>query len=171
MSHKYVSDSKRMTKPLPPGARVECRDAQWVVRNCRYADELGSYVVEVEGTEGLVENLAASFLDVIDVIKVIDPLDVKFVADDSSQFSETKLQLDLWMRKAVPTGKGLAIGHRAAINEEKFQHVAACKVLDETKHLRSRILLADAVGLGKTIQVGISPSTPICQALLHKSVV
>ncbi len=69
MLYKYVSDSKRMMKPLPPGARVECRDAQWVVRNCRYANELGSYVVEVEGTEGLVENLAASFLDVIDVIK------------------------------------------------------------------------------------------------------
>ena len=120
-----------------------------MVHSCVYAKELQSFLVEVEGMEGLVEGLQASFLDVIDEIKVIDPLDVKFVPDKSPQFRDTKLQLDLWMRKAVPTGKGLAIGHRAAINEEKFQHVAACKALDDTKHLRARILMADAVGLGQ----------------------
>lgn len=155
MSHKYVRDSKRMSKPLPPGARVRCRDAQWLVHNCVYADELQSYLVEVEGMEGLVEGVQASFLDAIDAVEVIDPLDVKFVSDKSPQLRETKLQLDLWMRKAVPTGKGLAIGYRAAINTENFQHVAACKSLDDSKHLRARILMADAVGLGKTIQVGI----------------
>ncbi len=155
MPYKYVSASKRMGKPLPPGARVQCRGAQWLVHNCVYADELQSYLVEVEGMEGLVEGLQASFLDAIDAVEVIDPLDVKFVSDKSPQFRDTKLQLDLWMRKAVPTGKGLAIGHRAAINTENFQHVAACKALDDSKHLRARILMADAVGLGKTIQVGI----------------
>ena len=144
-----------MGKPLPPGARVECRNAQWVVHNCVYANELRSYLVEVEGMEGLIEGIRASFLDAIDAIKVIDPLDVKFVPDKSPQFRDTKLQIDLWMRKAVPTGKELTIGHNAAINPEEFQHVAACKALDETKHLRARILMADAVGLGKTIQVGI----------------
>ena len=62
MTHKYVSDSKRMSKPLLPGARVQCRDAQWMVHNCVYAGELQSFLVEVEGMEGLVEGLQASFL-------------------------------------------------------------------------------------------------------------
>ena len=134
---------------------MQCRDTQWMVHNCVHVDELNSYRVEVEGMAGFVEGLQMTFLDAIDAIKIIDPLDVKFVSDQSSEFSETKLQLDLWMRKAVPTGKRLTIGHRAAINKESFQQVAACKALDDNKHLRARILMADAVGLGKTIQVGI----------------
>lgn len=140
---------------MPPGARVECRNAQWMVHNCAYDDKLNSYLVEVEGMAGFVEGLQMSFLDAIDEIKVIDPLDVKFVPDESPQFRETKLCVDLWMRKAVLIGKELAIGHCAAINREPHQQIAACKALDDNKHLRARILMADAVGLGKTIQVGI----------------
>ena len=40
----------------------------WCI-NAEYADELQSFLVEVEGMEGLVEGLQASFLDVIDEIK------------------------------------------------------------------------------------------------------
>lgn len=152
---EFVKKSKRITKPLPPGARVQCRDSEWIVRNCSFDMQLNSYVVNVEGTSGFVEGIEATFLDALDEIKIVDPLDIKFVPDDSGEFLKTKLFLDLWLRKAIPVTNSLAIGHKAAIKSEKFQNVAAFKALDEEKHLRPRVLIADAVGLGKTIQVGI----------------
>ena len=154
-SYEFVKGVHRMEKPLPPGARVECRDSEWIVRNCSYDRKLKSYVVSVEGTSGFVEGLEATFLDAIDKIKVVNPLDIEFVLDASGEFARTKLLLDLWLRKAIPTTNKLAIGHKAAIKNEPFQHTPAYQALDEENHLRARILMADAVGLGKTIQVGI----------------
>jgi ERCC4-related helicase len=141
--------------PLPPGARVEIRSEEWLVRSCQFDHDLDSYIVKAEGASGIVRGMQMTFLDVLDQIKIVNPLQIDFQIDDSPNFRKTKLFIDLWIKKSVPTTSNLVIGHRGVFNNEPYQREPAAKALDQEKHLRPRILMADAVGLGKTIQVGI----------------
>ncbi len=150
-----VSPKARLKAPLPPGARVEIRSEEWLVRTCQFDSEIDSYVVKAEGASGIVRGLNMTFLDVLDQIKIVDPLQIDFQIDTSSNYRKTKLFIDLWIKKSVPTTPDLVIGHRGVFNNEPYQREPAAKALDQTKHIRPRILMADAVGLGKTIQMGI----------------
>ena len=141
--------------PLPPGARIEVRSEEWLVRSCQFDNDMGAYVVKAEGASGIVRGIQMIFLDTLDQIKIVDPLQISFQVDDSSNYRRTKLFIDLWIKKSTPTTSDLVIGHRGVFNNEPYQREPAAKALDQTKHLRPRILMADAVGLGKTIQVGI----------------
>ncbi len=150
-----VSPKARLKAPLPPGARVEIRSEEWLVRTCQFDSEIDSYVVKVEGASGIVRGLQMTFLDVLDQIKIVDPLQIDFQIDSSPNYRKTKLFIDLWIKKSVPTTPDLVIGHRGVFNDEPYQREPAAKALDQSKHIRPRILMADAVGLGKTIQMGI----------------
>jgi len=150
-----VSPKMRLKAPLPPGSRVEVRNEEWLVRSCLFDSEIDSYVVKAEGASGIVRGLQMTFLDVLDQIKIVDPLQIEFQIDPSPNYRKSKLFIDLWIKKSVPTTSDLVIGHRGVFNNEPYQREPAAKALDQTKHIRPRILMADAVGLGKTIQVGI----------------
>jgi SNF2 family DNA or RNA helicase len=60
--------------------------------------------------------------------------------------------LESLLRQSPPTGNDLWIGHRAAIDDLPYQLDPALLALEQP---RQRILMADAVGLGKTIEMGI----------------
>jgi ERCC4-related helicase len=152
-SSKSVRGS--LKAPLPPGARVEIRSEEWLVRSCLFDHDLDSYIVKAEGASGIVRGMQMTFLDVLDQIKIVNPLQIDFQIDETPNFRKTKLFIDLWIKKSVPTTPNLVIGHRGVFNNEPYQREPAAKALDQEKHLRPRILMADAVGLGKTIQVGI----------------
>jgi len=140
---------------LPPGARVEIRDEEWIVRHCEYDTQIKSYVLKVEGVSGIVRGMNATYLSILDKVKEVNPIDVEFVVDDSTQYNRSKLFTDLWLRKHIPSGPELVVGHKGVFTEENFQLIPTFHALDSKKHFRPRILLADAVGMGKTIQVGV----------------
>jgi superfamily II DNA/RNA helicase len=150
-----VAPSARLKKPLAPGTRVTIRGEEWIVRSCTRDEELQAYDVTCEGIRGMTKGITTRFLDAFDAIDVINPLDIKFVQDLSAKFRDSKLWIDLWARKIVPSDNSLVIGHKAVVNDEEYQRVPAAMALDIYKCPRPRILIADAVGLGKTIEVGI----------------
>lgn len=150
-----INIKKKLRSTLPPGARVEIRSEEWLVKSCHFDPELDAHVVKAEGTSGIVRGMQMTFLDILDQINIVDPTKLSLKIDDSDNFTKTKLFIDLWIKKSAPNTSDLVIGHKGIFNNEPYQREPAAKALDQSKHVRPRILMADAVGLGKTIQVGI----------------
>ena len=140
-----------LTRTLAPGARVEIRDEEWVVRSCKGTSD-GGYALRVVGAQGLVQGREAIFLTALDSVKELRPEETALVHDDSPQYRRSRLYLDALLRRSPATDDALYVGHRAAIEPTQYQLQPAAKALQQ---LRPRILMADAVGLGKTIEVGV----------------
>ncbi len=137
---------------LSPGARVVIRDAEWLVRKIDKTST-GGHAINVVGISELVKNKEAIFLDEIDKnIEILDPVDTKLVMDDSSSFQKSLLYMESLLRQTPPTDDNLYIGHRAAMDSVPYQLDPAIQSLEQP---RQRILIADAVGLGKTLSCGI----------------
>jgi len=83
---------------------------------------------------------------------VLDPALTRLVPDKSSSFQASLLYIESLLRSAPPTGSELFIGHRAAMDTVPYQLKPAFQALEQP---RQRILIADAVGLGKTLEAGI----------------
>jgi len=141
-----ISDS------FAPGARVLIRDAEWLVRRVDRTST-GGQALRVIGISELVRNKEAMFLSEIDQsIEVLDPADTKLVQDESSSYQATILYIESLLRQTPPTDENLYIGHRAAMDVVPYQMDPAIQSLKQPRH---RILIADAVGLGKTLEAGI----------------
>jgi hypothetical protein len=138
---------------LAPGARVLIRGAEWIVKRTDATGTGGQSVLAV-GVSEIVRHKQARFLTDIEgkSIVVLDPAETDLIADDSPQFKNTRLYLESLLRQSPPTGEELWIGHRAAIDDLPFQLDPALLALAQP---RQRILIADSVGLGKTIEMGI----------------
>ncbi|MBF0232716.1 MAG: DEAD/DEAH box helicase, partial [Desulfamplus sp.] len=137
---------------LSPGARVVIRDAEWLVRKID-TTSTGGHAISVVGISELVKDKEAIFLDEIDKnIEVLDPVDTKLVIDSSSSYQRSLLYMESLLRQTPPTDENLYIGHRAAMDSVPYQLDPAIQALVQP---RQRILIADAVGLGKTLACGI----------------
>lgn len=134
-----------------PGARVEIRDEEWMVRAVQ-ATATGAHALRVVGVSDLVRGRDAMFLDDLDEVTVLDPRETELVHDGSPRYRKTALYLESLLRQSPPTTGELAIGNRGATQPARYQLVPAAKALAQA---RARILIADGVGLGKTIEVGI----------------
>jgi superfamily II DNA or RNA helicase len=145
------SSSAAGQRVFAPGLRVLIRDAEWVIKRSDLTSN-GSHSVLVSGVSELVRGREARFLTELDDIKPLNPEDTELVADLSSQFIDARLYLESLLRQSPPTSADLWIGHRAAIDVLPYQLDPGLQALRQIRH---RILLADAVGLGKTIEVGI----------------
>jgi hypothetical protein len=141
------------TSALAPGARVLIRDAEWIVKRVDPTGT-GGRSVQVVGVSEIVRHKEARFLTEIEGkgITVLDPAETELVPDTSPQYRDSRLYLESLLRQSPPTGNDLWIGHRAAIDDLPYQLDPALLALEQT---RQRILMADAVGLGKTIEIGI----------------
>ncbi len=140
-------------EPIAPGARVEIRDEEWIVKRTKFAQP-GGLAVHVTGTSELVRNKDAIFITDLDDVRVLKPEETKLVHDDSPRYRKSRLYLEALLRRTPPTDTDatIHIGHRAAIDPIDYQLQPAAKALRQP---RPRILMADGVGLGKTIEVGI----------------
>lgn len=138
--------------PYAPGARVVIRDEEWLVRRVDPSSD-GGHLLSCDGVSELVRGRAAQFLTVLeDEIKVLDPATTELVADTSSRFNSTFLYLEAQLRRSTPNDDQIHLGHRAVMNLVPYQLDPALQAL---KQPRQRILIADAVGLGKTLEAGI----------------
>jgi SNF2 family DNA or RNA helicase len=113
----------------------------------------GGRSVQVIGVSEIVRHKEARFLTEIEGkgITLLDPAETELVSDGSPQFRNSRLYLESLLRQSPPTGNDLWIGHRAAVDNLPFQLDPALLALEQP---RQRILIADAVGLGKTIEMG-----------------
>ncbi|HET9955424.1 MAG TPA: DEAD/DEAH box helicase, partial [Polyangiaceae bacterium] len=137
---------------LAPGARVEIRGEEWIVRKAE-PTSTGDTAVHVTGLSELVRNRNAIFLTALERdLRVLEPEETLLAQDPSPGYRRTRLYLESLLRQSPPTDSRLYRGHRGAMNRAEYQLVPAAKALAQA---RPRILIADAVGLGKTIEVGV----------------
>ena len=135
-----------------PGARVEIRDAEWVIRRVDVSSDKG-YQLTCDGISELVRGKEAIFLTQLEAeVKILDPATTKLVQDDSNAFEKSLLYIESQMRQARPNDQQIHIAHKAAMNVVPYQFDPTLQALAQP---RQRILIADAVGLGKTLEAGI----------------
>lgn len=139
---------------VAPGSIVVVRDEEWYVRATD--DTADGLLVHVEGLSELVRETSASFYASLDTIHPLDPAKAEVVPDDSPHYRTARLWLESTFRKTpVPLGAGeLTVSTQALADALSYQQSAVRKALDPG-NLRPRILLADAVGLGKTLEIGM----------------
>ncbi|HCZ17104.1 MAG TPA: helicase, partial [Candidatus Accumulibacter sp.] len=141
--------------PYAPGARVVVRDEEWLIRRVDPSSD-GGYLLGCGGVSELVRGRSAQFLTQLEEeILVLDPARTELVADTSSHFNSTFLYLEAQLRRSTPNDDQIHLGHRAVMNLVPYQLDPALQAL---KQPRQRILIADAVGLGKTLEAGILTS-------------
>lgn len=138
---------------LAPGARVEVRDEDWLITKVTRTEFDGSEVRAV-GLSELVRDQQAIFYSDLDRIKPLRPEDTRLVADDSPGFRRGRLFLESLLRRTpLPlTETRPAIGHRQLLDDLEYQKRAVEMAL---KQPRPRLLIADSVGLGKTLEIGM----------------
>lgn len=141
-----------MTLSLAPGMRVEIRDAEWRIRRVDRSSD-GGYHLVCEGLSELVRGREGQFLTLLEQsVRVLSPEDTVLVDDTSAGYQAGLLYVDTVIRKTPATGNQIVLGHRAALDTLPFQLDPARQALQQP---RQRILIADAVGLGKTLEAGI----------------
>jgi ERCC4-related helicase len=143
-----------MTLNAAPGSVVLVRDAEWLVTKVEQASD--GYFVDVIGLSELVRDTEATFSTALDEIVEVDPASVRTVADGSPGFRRSRLWLEATLRKTpvAITDPTLTAALGGLSDPLDYQAKAVRKALDPDK-LRPRLLLADAVGLGKTIEIGM----------------
>ena len=136
----------------PPGARVLIRDAEWVIRKADLTSD-GGHQLTCDGISELVRDKTGIFLtNLEDKIDILNPAKTELVDDNSGRYSDSILYIESLLRRSVPNDEFIHIGHKAAMDVVPYQLVPTIKAL---KQPRQRILIADAVGLGKTLEAGI----------------
>lgn len=134
-----------------PGMRAVIRDEEWMVKKIEI-NSLGNRALYCIGISPLVKDREAIFLSDLEQIQIIDPAEVRLVADDSPFYKKALLYLESQWRQQIPTDDHLHIGHQAAMDLMSYQLDPAKLSLQRP---RQRILIADTVGLGKTLEAGI----------------
>lgn len=138
---------------LAPGAQVVVRDEEWLVRAAQPTRTDG-IMVQVTGTSELVRDTEATFFSSLDAITPMRPEDTTLVADPTPNFRRSRLWIESLLRRApLPAEETrLAAAHRQLLDELDYQRRPVQVALEA---LRPRLLIADAVGLGKTLEVGM----------------
>ncbi|KXW79108.1 helicase [Mycolicibacterium phlei DSM 43071] len=139
---------------VAPGSIVVIRDEEWLVTSAEQGAD--GWLVRVRGLSELVAETTAAFYSSLDEIEVQDPKQAKVVPDGSSGYRDARLWLEALLRKTpVPYGEqSLTVSTHMLADALVYQRAAVTKALDPQR-IRPRILIADAVGLGKTLEIGM----------------
>ncbi|MBN1859587.1 DEAD/DEAH box helicase [Candidatus Bipolaricaulota bacterium] len=137
---------------IAPGARVVIRDAEWLVRRTDRTPT-GGQALDCVGLSEIVRDKEATFVtEVEEAVEVLRPEDTQLVLDRSSGYADSLVYVEGLLRQSPPTDDRIYVGHKGAMDIVPYQMDPAIQALTEP---RQRILIADAVGLGKTIECGI----------------
>ncbi|WP_330322749.1 DEAD/DEAH box helicase [Streptomyces anulatus] len=141
---------------FPPGAQILVRDEEWLVRNVTLTRHDGARI-EAVGASAFVRDQEAVFLTALDRVELIDPKNTRLVLDDSPNFRRSRLFLEAVLRKtALPQSeRGLALADSFLLDALPYQQRPAELALSG-RNLRPRLLIADVVGLGKTLEIGLT---------------
>ena len=142
------------SQALSPGLMVKVRDELWLVTSVTQSTD--GYLLKVRGLSDYVRDTTASFYTAIDDIEVFDPAKVEVVPDRSPGYRTTRLWLETTLRQTpVPLyQEQLSVADQMLMDPLDYQLTAVRKALSDD-NLRPRVLIADAVGLGKTLEIGM----------------
>ncbi|MDR2752369.1 MAG: DEAD/DEAH box helicase, partial [Clostridiales bacterium] len=134
-----------------PGMRLIIRDEEWMVKKVETNSFKGK-TLYCYGISPLVKNRDSIFIADLENVEKVDPTKLKLVPDDSPYFRKSRLYIESGWRQKIPTDSALHVGNLAAMDVLPYQLEPAQLALRKP---RQRILLADSVGLGKTLEAGI----------------
>ncbi|MFE8989798.1 helicase-related protein [Streptomyces collinus] len=140
----------------PAGAQVVVRDEEWLVRSSMPTEDDGTRI-EVVGVSEFVRDQEAVFFSGLDRIELLDPRETTLVMDDSPNYRRSRLFLEAVLRRtALPQSeRRLALADSFLMDPLPYQRRPAELALSGA-NLRPRLLIADVVGLGKTLEIGLT---------------
>ena len=160
--------SSRSNSSYSPGALVEIRGDTWKIKS---VDRDRNFdCLFCVGVEGITRGHEAYFLVGLEEssIRSLDPIDIDLVPDESSGYMDSKLYLEAVFRSSPPVNSEPLLLGKAAIDDLEFQHAPVQCLLEKP---RARLLIADDVGLGKTMQAGLATSELILRGRANRILV
>ena len=119
-----------------PGMRTIIRDEEWMVKKIE-TNSLGNKTLYCVGISPLVKDREAIFLMDLEEIQIVDPAEVKLVADASPFYKRALLYLESQWRQQIPTDANLHIGHKAARAGIRSYAIKRNKVDDRSSFYRN----------------------------------
>ncbi|WP_018635231.1 helicase-related protein [Parafrankia elaeagni] len=137
-----------------PGSIVVVRDEEWLVTGAEQGTD--GWRLEVVGLGELVRETTATFFSGLDHIELLDPREAELLPDGSPRHRRTRLWLEATLRRTpMPAGEtSLTVADGMLVDRLDYQRRAVAHALSPA-NLRPRVLIADAVGLGKTLEIGM----------------
>ncbi|MDY0812397.1 DEAD/DEAH box helicase [Kitasatospora purpeofusca] len=114
------------------------------------------WMVEVTGVSSFVRGTEAVFYSRLDDIQVLDPRETTLVADDSPNHRRARLYLEAVVRKSFlpQTEHGLGLADNFLMDAQTHQ-LRPAELALSMANPQPRLLIADVVGLGKTLEIGL----------------
>jgi ERCC4-related helicase len=148
-----AAEPARERTAYAPGARIEVRGMEWLVRTARPVGVDGT-MIEALGVDELVRDQIAVFFDRLDKVTPLRPEETVLVGDDTPRFRRSRLYLESVLRRTpLPRSqRGLAMADGFLMDRKAYQQRPAELALAGAQ---PRVLIADVVGLGKTLEIGL----------------